>query len=368
MYNCTYGKRGKIMAHSESIKISAHPNLYNGKSGRELRIDFSLPTQGTNSETGIVVFVPGFGGNVDSKVYKKMRETFADQYNLITMQCDYFGNRFMQGAKNISIDQSKVKEILSSDEFALVADKKATILELITNKELTIQVAEDLQEDLDEFNDMGFMQAIDIITAIEALKIILVDNHIEFDTKRLIGYGHSHGAFLLHLCNKMYEPFSFIIDNSAWIEPLYLHENRQLFNRFENSKLLIEFDYIAKDIIKNKDNLNLFEIYKGFENKAQILTFQGTDDNLVDYQEKKKLINNLSNADYILITESDVDNIKYKSHKHGLDADFLELFSYALSFEKNASNELVDKRKNFAIGDLEFILDTSQGLPIFDIN
>lgn len=38
---------------------------------------------------------------------------------------------------------------------------------------------------------MGYMQAIDIITAIEALKIILVNNN---NMKRLIGYGHSHGA------------------------------------------------------------------------------------------------------------------------------------------------------------------------------
>lgn len=111
------------MAYSESIKISAHPNLYNGKSGRELRIDYSLPTEGTNNETGIVVFVPGFGGNIDSKVYKKMRETFADQYNLVTMQCDYFGSRYMQLAENFSFKEP-LNDLFSSGELTLLNEKK----------------------------------------------------------------------------------------------------------------------------------------------------------------------------------------------------------------------------------------------------
>lgn len=354
------------MAYSESIKISAHPNLYNGKSGRELRIDFSLPTEGTNTETGIVVFVPGFGGNIDSKVYKKMRETFADQYNLITMQCDYFGSKHMQDAENISFKES-VNDLFSSSELTLLTENKASIAELIASKEQIFHVTANIQEDLDEFNDMGYMQAIDIITAIEALKIILVNNNIEFNMKRLIGYGHSHGAYLLHLCNKMFEPFSFIMDICSWIEPVYLHSDRFLFNNVGKSQLVIEFDYIAKKVIKNKRNLNLFEVYKEFDNKTQILTFQGTDDNLVDYQEKKRLINNISNTEYILVTESDVDNIKYKSNRHGLDSDFLELFSYALEFENKVSCEVMDKRKNIEIGDLEFIIDTSKGLPIFSL-
>lgn len=165
----------------------------------------------------------------------------------------------------------------------------------------------------------------------------------------------------------MFEPFSFIIDNCSWIEPVYLHNNRYMFSNVGKSQLVVEFDYIAKKVIKNKKNLNLFEVYRGFNNKTQILTFQGTDDNLVDYQEKKRLINNISNTEYILVAESDVDNIKYKSNRHGLDSDFLELFSYALGFENKVNYDVMDKRKNIEIGDLEFIIDTSKGLPIFSI-
>ena len=48
-----------------------------------------------NENTGMLVLIPGYGGNIDSHVFRKMREVFAEQYNFITVQCDYFGNRFM---------------------------------------------------------------------------------------------------------------------------------------------------------------------------------------------------------------------------------------------------------------------------------
>ena len=46
-----------------------------------------------NENTGMLVLIPGYGGNIDSHVFRKMREVFAEQYNFITVQCDYFGNR-----------------------------------------------------------------------------------------------------------------------------------------------------------------------------------------------------------------------------------------------------------------------------------
>ena len=36
-----------------------------------------------------------------------MRNTFADKYKLVTVQCDYFGWEFMQGANNISLNINK---------------------------------------------------------------------------------------------------------------------------------------------------------------------------------------------------------------------------------------------------------------------
>lgn len=41
----------------------------------------------------------GDGGNIDSTFFCKMRMTFVDTYNLITVQCDYFVNQFMDTEK-----------------------------------------------------------------------------------------------------------------------------------------------------------------------------------------------------------------------------------------------------------------------------
>lgn len=63
-------KERKPLSYNDTLKIPAHYNIYTGVNGRELRIDYS-PQKGTNADTGIFIFVPGFGGHIDSKIYKK---------------------------------------------------------------------------------------------------------------------------------------------------------------------------------------------------------------------------------------------------------------------------------------------------------
>ncbi|CAH2211897.1 hypothetical protein [Tepidibacter aestuarii] len=62
----------------------------------------------------MVLLISGFGGHANSNVYKKMRKEFADKYNMVTVQCDYFGWGFMQEEKNIHFfdyDKNELKKI-----------------------------------------------------------------------------------------------------------------------------------------------------------------------------------------------------------------------------------------------------------------
>ncbi|MGF9699809.1 hypothetical protein [Paenibacillus sp. MABNR03] len=86
-----------------------------------------------------------------------MRSVFADEYNLVSIQCDYFGLEFMQHSP--------------------------------------------LPESLYNFNDMGIMQALDNLTAIGIVEQILKDNNLNFNAGKVIAYGHSHGAYLAYLLN-----------------------------------------------------------------------------------------------------------------------------------------------------------------------
>ncbi|HWI50022.1 MAG TPA: DUF2920 family protein, partial [Rummeliibacillus sp.] len=233
------------MAERDSIIIPAHYNIYNGSTGRNLRIDYSLPSQGVTAETGLLLLVPGYGGNIDSNVYKKMRDVFADQYNLVTVHCTYFGDSYMQNVETFTFSNSDqfAQEYLTIDEQIKVQENPSLLLDYLSNFSIMFPLTATINETLDEFNDMGFMQAIDLITAIDAVKIILRENNLPFNEQKVLGYGHSHGAYLLHLCNRL-EPslFTAIIDNSAWIEPVYLTYNRYLFKNYGKMTLQINFD------------------------------------------------------------------------------------------------------------------------------
>lgn len=358
-----------VMSEQHSLNIPAHHNIYTGNSNRDLRIDFSIPQNGVNKHTGLIVFVPGFGGNIDSKVYKKMREIFADRYNMVTIQCEYFGSAYMQSTNNYNIKNYPGLEMaLSKVELKRIAESSSNFLDILSKKNIVLPVIAKIDENVEEFNDMGYMQAIDIVSAVEAVKIILHENKLTFNANRVIGYGHSHGAYLLYLSNRLAPNiFSYLVDNSAWIEPAYLSSNRFLYQKLGDATLAIEFDYLAKRVIKNKRDLNLKTICKNLRVDTQVLSFQGDNDNLVNHEEKKRIIESVNNSNFVLVKKEDVDNIKYNSNKHGLDADFLELFSFALEWERPVT-ELPQRDLRYVVdlGSASIKADSTQGLPIFN--
>lgn len=357
------------MNQQYSIKIPAHKNIYSGNTGRELRIDYSIPKSGINKHTGLVIFVPGFGGNIDSNIYKKMRNIFADKHNLITIQCDYFGSSFMQDTDNFVINKDALHSAFTNEEVNLIYNDSSVLLKLLSQKAVTLHVTANLNETIDQFNDMSFMQAIDIITAVEAIKTILSENNYEFNPNRVIGYGHSHGAYILHLANILTpDLFTFIVDNSAWIEPVYLSNNRYLYKKLGKGTLAIGFDYFAKKVIINTTHLNLESLYTKANNKCQIISFQGDNDNLINHIEKKSIMKKIPHSTFRLISENDVDNIKYNSNTHGLSADFIELFDHALRFETNQTERAINRNSyNTYMDNMQIIVDYTNGLPIFSV-
>lgn len=271
-------------------------------------------------DTGICIVVPGLCGNIESNIYKKMRDVFANQYNLVTIQCEYFGSVYMQSANTFTLKNNidDVFNILKASEEEIVQNDPSKLIEILCSYSVTLHVRANLSEDENYFNDMGYMQAIDIITAIEAVKIILKENALLFNDRKVLGYGHSHGAYLLHLCNRLVpHQFSYIIDNSAWIEPVYLNSNRYLFQSYGSMTLQIEFVYFAKKVVNDINSLNLEYLYNDFINEANIIMFQGTNDNLSSHTKKEDIFKNVPNTEFLLIGEKEVDNQIFRSNRHG---------------------------------------------------
>ncbi|MCS6131036.1 DUF2920 family protein [Clostridium botulinum] len=359
------------MAKEYCITEFAHNSIYvhNGVKdnykNRQFNIYFSEPDGGINSDTGLLLFVAGFMGNASSNVYKKMRNDIADKYNLVTIQCDYFGWQFMQQTDKIvvpNLDINKINHVFTEEDMKKIYKSgKLDFDEFFKNAikyDLNVTVNADLSgETLEDFNDMGIMQAIDNITAVLKVMAILYDNGYEFNAKKVIAYGHSHGAYLSYLCNAFAPTlFSLIIDNSAWIYPAYLNNNRYFIHNVNKFKLNIEFDYLAKKLDIDKELLSLQYIYSNFKNRCKIICYHGTTDNLISNVDKSKFCESVENCEYNEISLNEVDGDIFKSTNHGLDADFFKLFDFIYN---KVNKEL--KKDNFIDLQNDVIIKTNNG-------
>lgn len=363
------------MAKEYNFEMYGQPSLYTNKE-RKFQIYFSEPEAGTNKETGILLFIAGFGGNANSNVYKKMRNEFADKHNLITIQCDYFGWEFMQTSQNIdlNLDREKLKGTLESEELEYIfQDDNYTsrLLEIAQNYELRLSGKEKLAETLDNFNDMGLVQAMDNISAVIGVMEILKDNGYEFDKNKVILYGNSHGSYLSYLCNAFAPKlFTFLLDNSAWLFPCYLKSNRYLNQMHGKTLLTTEFEYLARKLDKDEEILDLAQLYKHIDNRCTIVCYHGTDDNLISHREKAILKKRINNFYYNEIGPGQVDHKIFKSNQHGLNADYLELFEYVAQnydFKSKQNKKVSNENLEYTTKKFKYKVDYSHIVPILSV-
>lgn len=354
------------MAKEYDFCIYGHPSIYRAKE-RKLKIYFSEPRNGVNENTGILLLIPGFGGNADSNAYKKMRDYFSDEYNLVVVQCDYFGWEFMQAPNNISINLNKeelLKVFIQREIDYIFKDEEFLnrLIEVANKYSYNILCNEVFDENLTNFNDMGIMQALDNISAVISIIEIIKDNGYKFNESKIMIYGHSHGAYLAYLCNA-FAPnlFSMIIDNSAWIFPVYLESNRYVNTVYGNTTLSVQFDYLAKSIDYDEEILYLPSLYKKFNNNCNIICYHGTDDNLISNKDKKNFTRDVNKLFYNEISPNEVDGEIFKSAQHGLDADFIKMFE--LTMKNNAEFK---KDKNISLDNI--LYETNKRKYYFDYN
>ena len=318
------------MAQEQVFQCSAHPIT---GSYREQKVFFAYPEE-VNRETGMMLLISGFGGTPEANVYKKMRKLFAEQYNLIVVQSTYLGMEFMGDSNEISLNHSQLDELNKAlpDNIRNKVFKEEGKIDLAPLMDpglpfrITISGNAKLNETEDNFAEMGPIQAIDCVRALQVVYEIVKDTGHEINLDRVIAYGHSHGAYLSHLCNRFFpELFSYILDNSAWISPVYLTTSRVLTQNVNNLRLNKIFTYRIASEEFDKQLYDLQYLYNGFKNKANIVIYQGVTDNLIDHKLKQSIFRTVDNVVFNMITADKVDGVAIKSTNHG-DADFVELF------------------------------------------
>lgn len=315
------------MAKEYEINTLGQPNYYNATI-RKYDVTFCIPddVESNIKCNGIILFIPGFGGSVQSNVYKKMRQLFADEYKLITVQCNYFGSEFMQ----------------------------STIL----------------PENIDNFCEMGPIQAMDNLIALKCAKDYLDENGILYDDTNVIAYGHSHGAYLAYLMNAlMPNVLSSIIDNSAWLYPKYIDNSRCLNIPNGNSIETIRFDYYISKIIFDREIYLLNYLYELIENKAKIISFHGIADDFISINDKLNFLLNIKNSSIEIIGPKKLDEA-FKAYTHGLNSDFLKMFNYVNNRYKTNLDQsvLLFEDRSFETRVASYVIDNSDGIPILYCN
>lgn len=361
------------MAKEYHVSIPAHPSIYQ-PGYREIDLFFCEPDQGINSDTGLLLLIPGFGANAQSKVYKKMRLVFADKYNLVTVQCNYFGYEFMQDSRSakFNIDRESLGRIFTEEELKEIYDRNSLnikkLMEIGSKYNINFVGYEELAETDAYLNDMGVMQALDNLTALLVTAAIIQDNNYSLNTGKIIFYGHSHGAYLGYLCNALAPSlFSLLIDNSAWLLPAYLNGNRAVIKKLGNCMVTVIFEYIAGKLSYDQDLLYLPSLYKKFNNKCNIVSFHGSSDILVSNKEKKAFCKSINSCSYQEVQPDMVDGEIFKSTGHGLDADFLKLFDYVMDNNSLAFNKMPDiylPVVNIETAEYAYTLDYGKGVPM----
>ena len=343
------------MAVLETHIFKAHNNIYieqpeENYRTREIRTEMVFPDC-VNENTGMLVLIPGYGGNIDSHVFRKMREVFAEQYNFITVQCDYFGNRFMDSNE--------------PEEMRLIADMKN-----IVNAEIYYRM--NGFESEDEFNDMRLMQALDIVSTTICAIYEIINKEYVFNTNRIVLFGTSHGSYLAHLANVICPTlYTGLLDVSSYIVPYYLTHYRNLTIKTDKITWTTIYEYLIMKEEKYRYNDNLYNLsflYQNIKNKCKIIALQGTDDWMVDVNEKDKFISQLDNAQLLIIHPDEVDGVLCKNADHGLGLDFFKFFEIVIpSLDKVLGQPKLDiqfpKEAKVGNGETYIKIGYENGLP-----
>lgn len=334
------------MAKKYELEINAQSGIYEEKE-RTIKLYFSEPDAGVNKETGLLLLLAGYGGSAISRVYTKMREVFADTYNFVTVQCDYFGYSYMQNNFQADITSEMLEAVLSEAERDLLTRDYEKYVHILQGKIFKQKIS--LGETKADFNDMGLMQAMDNLRAVKVVLDILKENHYVMNENRIYAYGFSHGAYLAYLCNALWSGlFTGILDNSSYLLPYYLNETRRIESIVEGIQIAQVFEYQAKKYVEDTEILSLPYLYKQVENQAEILCFAGETDCMTALEDKKAFLNQVAHSRVETITKSRVDGEIFKTTEHGLGADFLKLFklSYEVYFQVKEAEKKKKRQKH----------------------
>ncbi len=341
------------MAKEYVIEIQGQPTRYSDQV-RKIPLYFAEPEQGAGAETGILLLIAGYGGHGMSNVYQKMRRVFADQYNLVTVQCDYLGSRFMRHDQHLEITEEMLRRVFTPREFQSLRRDYAGHKDLFRDVILSGYIS--LDETADDYNEMGLGQAMDNLMAVKVLMDIIRENGITCRQDRVYIYGQSHGAYLGYLCNFLVPGlFTGIIDNSAYLLPYFLSHDRKITKVGEQVTLQKCYHYLVSDQDWDPGSYDLRKLYAGYQNEAQIIVYHGQEDEMIPLEEKRAFLDTVQHVTLHIVTRDMAEGELFHSASHSLGADLLKLFDVAIAELEQAVRKQSQEETGSAVGGQNFV-------------
>ena len=330
------------MAKVIEKQIETHKNIYlDTNESRVIPVQIGVPDAGVNEDTNMLILSYGYAANYKAHVFTKLMNTLPDKYNVVVVCGQYFGGAFMNNANLIKVQ----------DRYAYIGGP----------------------ETVEEFNDMGILQALDTVYMVMAA-LELIGKKAE-ELKHIIGFGSSHGGYISHLAN-LFCPglYTYVIDISSYIIPHYLTRLRKLtlFSQQEQNGVTLEIKYLISsraDLRYIPAVYNLRYLYRDSRSNCRIMALQGKEDWMVDWKEKEAFIKSLGNkAEILLFGQEDIDGEMVKSANHGLGLDFIKFFDAVLPMiikTRSVRERLPEDKVVLGKGELNLTIDYRTSKPVW---
>jgi pimeloyl-ACP methyl ester carboxylesterase len=338
---------------TSQIEVIAHPHpdIELGVKRSPLTYVASAPRAGVNSETGLVLYLGGYGMDARSDYTQSLLRYLSDRYNCVAAAPDYFGARLITSdlSKQIVPHPNFFKNLAEHYGLSITAPSGMSIAQILSSVATLLAQSgiKGLPDDCvlfnnsDEYNSMGFLPALDGLQLVHELVATR-----SLNKKRIFLLGTSYGGYIAGLMAKLApKSFRMIVDNSgfssaeddqpgvAGLQKLFVNGVSMLCLNVKNWS----FDPRAPNFFSPERRAirDLLRPEHVYSNTARIYAYHAANDTIAPTERKLRLREVYKDRvpyELTIIGERQLDGRIFKTPTHGMNASMRGIFD--LSYEK----------------------------------
>ncbi|HEY3916348.1 MAG TPA: DUF2920 family protein [Stellaceae bacterium] len=198
-----------------------HPDIELGMKRARLTYAARIPSAGINRDTGLILYIGGYGMNAQDTFTTSLLSYLAERHNCGAATLDYFGARMRAGILDRIVPHFDFFKNLAAHYGLSVTAPKGIAMEEILARIATLlaqngvsQLPNDclLLNHSEEYNSMGFLPALDGLAVCHDLL-----ETFGLNKTRLFLLGTSYGGYIAGLMAKLApRTFRMVVDNSGF--------------------------------------------------------------------------------------------------------------------------------------------------------